>query len=76
VAEVLALPLNKGSYGIRSLKIIAQILRLGQRIRLKSSGSLEMTSSQFPTIDESITNSNPDAVEPVRTLKDKTELAD
>jgi len=33
-----------------------------------------VTSSQFPTIDEFITISNPDAVEPVRKLKDKAEL--
>jgi len=35
-----------------------------------------MTSSQFPTIDEFITSSNPDACEPAKKLKDKTELVD
>jgi len=76
VAEVLALQLKKGGHGIRSLKTTAQILRLGQRIRLKRSGLPEMgdlwymTSSEFPTIDEFITSSNPDACEPAKKSKD------
>jgi len=40
VAEVSAhVCLKQGGHGIRSLKTTAEILRLGQRIRLRSSGS-------------------------------------
>ena len=80
MAELLALSQKKGGHDIRSLKTTAQILRLGQRIRLKNSGSTRMeilwqvTSAQFPTIDEHITDSNSSIVVPVRKLKEKIEL--
>ena len=80
LAEVWALSQKKGGHNIRSLKTTAQILRLCQRIRLKNSGCTRMeilwqvTSAQFPTTDEHITDSNPYVVVPVRKLKEKSQL--
>jgi len=55
VAEVLALPLKKGGHGIRSLKTTAQILRLGQRIRLRSSRyRIRLRSSRSPEMGDNM----------------------
>ena len=79
ISEILELPKNKGGFGIPSLKSTAEMLRLGQRHRLKASVNSGMnelwseTSSNCVNIDTIINGNSANCKHACKTLRSEHE---